>query len=108
MTSKKQDNIGVAQRKRYGGLTHESKEKAGILNNQFKYVFTKPKPNISTTILPQRAGSTIQNLQITVEGVEKLLKNTNPSKAMGPDRIPNIILKTCADELAPCLRNIYQ
>ena len=74
MTSKKQDNIGVAPLKRYGGLTNESKEKAGILNNQFKYVFTKPKPNISTTILPQRAGSTIQNLKITVEGVEKLLK----------------------------------
>ena len=108
MTSKKQDNIGVAPHKRYGGLTNESKEKAEILNNQFKYVFTKPKPNISTTVLPQRAGSTIQNLKITVEGVEKLLKNTNPSKAMGPDRIPNIILKTCADELAPCLRNIFQ
>ena len=45
-----------------------------ILNNQFKSVLTKPKPNISTTVLPQRAGSTIQNLKITVEGVEKLLK----------------------------------
>jgi hypothetical protein len=61
----KQDNIGVAPLKRYGGLTNESKEKAEILNNQFKYVFTKPKPNISTTVLPQRAGSTIQNLKIT-------------------------------------------
>ena len=101
MTSKKQDNIGVAQRKRYGGLTHESKEKAGILNNQFKYVFTKPKPNISTTILPQRAGSTIQNLKITVEGVEKLQKNTNPSKAMRPDRIPKSSLKHALKNLRP-------
>ena len=49
-----------------------------------------------------------KTLKITVEGVEKLLKNTNPSKAMGPDRIQNIILKTCAEELAPCLRNIFQ
>jgi hypothetical protein len=88
--------------------TNESKEKAEILSNQFKSVFTKPKPNISTTVLPQRAGSTIQNLKITAEGVEKLLKNTNPSKAMGPDRIPNIILKTCPEELVPCLRNIFQ
>jgi hypothetical protein len=47
-------------------------------------------------------------LKITVEVVEKLLKTTNPSKAMGPDRIPNIILKTCAEELAPCLKNIFQ
>jgi histone H3/H4 len=110
MKSKKQDNIGVAPLKRSGGLTNESKEKAEILSNQFKSVFTKPKPNISTTVLQctTRAGSTMQNLKITVEGVEKLLKNTNPSKAMGPDRIQNIILKTCAEELAPCLRNIFQ
>jgi hypothetical protein len=27
---------------------------------------------------------------------------------MGLDRIPNIILKTCAEELAPCLSNIFQ
>jgi hypothetical protein len=108
MKSKKQDNIGVAPLKRSGGLTNESKEKAEILSNQFKPVFTKPRPNISTTVLPQLAGSTIQNLKITVEEVEKLLKNTNSSKAMGPDRIPNIILKTCAEELVPCLRNIFQ
>jgi hypothetical protein len=30
MKSKKQDNIGVAPFKRYGGLTSESKEKAAI------------------------------------------------------------------------------
>ena len=100
MKSKKQDNIGVAPLKRSGGL-YESKEKAEILNNQFKSVFTKPKPNISTTVLPQRAGSTIQNLKITVEGVEKLLKNTNPSKAMGPDRIPTSSLKHALNNLRP-------
>jgi hypothetical protein len=27
---------------------------------------------------------------------------------MGLDRIPNIVLKTCAEELAPCLSNIFQ
>jgi hypothetical protein len=66
MKSKKQDNIRVVPLKRSGGL-YESKEKAEILNNQFKSVFTKPKPNtcISTTVLPQRAGSTIQNTCIS-------------------------------------------
>jgi hypothetical protein len=47
----------------------------------------------------------MQHLKITIEGVEKLLKNTNTSKATGPDRIPSIILKTCAEEVAPCLGN---
>ena len=43
MKSKKQDKIGVAPLKRSGGLTNESKEKAAILSNQFKSVFTKLK-----------------------------------------------------------------
>jgi hypothetical protein len=43
-------------------------------------------------------------LQIT----EKLLKNINPSKASGPDNIPNRILKECAKQLAPGLKIIYQ
>jgi hypothetical protein len=106
MKSKKQDNIGVAPLKRSGGLTNESKEKAEILSNQFQSVFTRQKQSIPTTVLQQRAGSTMQHLKITVEGVETLLKNTNTSKSTGPDRIPNTILKTCAEELAPCLGNI--
>ena len=43
MKSKKQDNIGLAPLKRSGGLTNESKEKAEILSNQFKSIFTKLK-----------------------------------------------------------------
>jgi hypothetical protein len=37
----------------------------------------------------------------TVEEVEKLLKNTNPSKAMGPDRIPKSSLKHALKNLRP-------
>jgi hypothetical protein len=36
-----------------------------------------------------------------VKGLEKLLANINPSKASGPDNIPNRILKECAIHLAP-------
>ena len=60
MKSKTQDNIGVVPLKRSGGL-YESKEKAEILNNQFKSVFTKPKPNISTTILQCTTTSWLNN-----------------------------------------------
>ena len=38
MKSKEQDNRGVASIKRSGGLTNESKEKAELLNNQFKSI----------------------------------------------------------------------
>ena len=40
--------------------------------------------------------SNIENITISIEGVEKLLDNVNKHKARGPDIIPNIILKTCS------------
>ena len=42
-----------------------------------------------------------------MEGVEKLLRNLNVSKASGPDNIPNTILKTCSTQLAPAVTHIF-
>ena len=40
--------------------------------------------------------------------VQKLLQGINISKAQGPDKIANIMLKTCAIQLAPALSTIFQ
>ena len=45
---------------------------------------------------------------LTIKGVCKLLQNINIKKAMGPDLIPNIILKNCANVLASGLANHFQ
>ena len=50
----------------------------------------------------------IENITISIEGVEKLLDNINIHKAIGPDKISNIILKTCSKEISPALANIFQ
>jgi hypothetical protein len=42
------------------------------------------------------------------KGVEKLLKNLDPTKASGPDNISTRILKETATEVAPCLAIILQ
>ena len=39
--AKKQDNIGIAPLRHKCSMTNDSKEKANILNDQFKSVFTK-------------------------------------------------------------------
>jgi hypothetical protein len=36
------------------------------------------------------------------------MKNIHPSKASGPDNIPNRVLKQCSDHLAPALTIIFQ
>ena len=48
------------------------------------------------------------NIIFTKEGVEKLLKNLDPTKASGPDNISTRILKETATEVAPCLAIILQ
>ena len=50
----------------------------------------------------------INHLQVNQQGVFKIMNNLNTSKAIGPDNIPNIILKDCAAELSPGLIKIFQ
>lgn len=105
--SRKQDNIGVAPLKKQGQLANDSKEKAQILLDQFASVFTKG----TSTTLPEiktKVRISIQEITITTRGVEKLLQNINPSKASGPDNIPNRVLKQCATHLAPSMSLIFQ
>jgi hypothetical protein len=105
--SRKQDNIGVAPLKERGHLINNSKEKAQIPIKQFSSVLTREKVN-KMPKTHRRIQQNISNIKITQDGVAKLLRNINPSKASGPDNIPNIVLKQCADHLAPALTIIFK
>jgi hypothetical protein len=48
------------------------------------------------------------DIQVTTEGVRKLMKNLNPSKASSPDNIPARLLKDYGDIIAPILQIIFQ
>jgi hypothetical protein len=90
-----------------GKLVSDSKEKDDILIQQFKSVFTIDK----STAIPQTTkhiDEPIPKLTIRENGVEKLLQDINPSKASGPDGIPNRILKECASQIALSLTVIFQ
>ena len=47
-------------------------------------------------------------MDITTAGVQKLLANLNTNKMSGPDGLPNRIMKTSAEELAPAITEIYK
>ena len=49
----------------------------------------------------------MQNITVTVPGVEKLLLNLKPHKAAGPDAILPRTLKDFATEIAPVLTFIF-
>ncbi|KAK2166213.1 hypothetical protein NP493_1331g00010 [Ridgeia piscesae] len=105
--SRKQDNIGVAPLKKNGSLVCDSKEKAEILLDQFQSVFTRDGGSAPPHLDPPQH-PIISDININTAGVCKLLKAINPHKACGPDQIPNVILKNCADTLSPALRDIFQ
>jgi hypothetical protein len=84
-----------------------TKQKANILNEQFKSVFTTESidniPNKDVSPHPD-----IPPLTITTPGIRKLLDNINPHTASGPDNISGRILKYLQNFTAPILTIIFQ
>ena len=82
-------------------------DKADALNNQFQSVFAKEDcSNIPTlNSLPTKS---MLPIQISTEGIVKLLKELKPQKASDPDCITTTILKRCAEQVVPIPQQILQ
>ena len=104
--ARKRETVGVSTLKVNGETIENSKGKADALNEQFKSVFTKEDldnfPQIDDSGTPD-----IPNLNISTEGLIKLLKAVNPNKANGPDNISCRILKEAAESISPYLQLIF-
>ena len=50
----------------------------------------------------------MEDIHVSVEGVTKLLKGLNPSKALGPDELHPRVLKELASELGPMFAHLFQ
>ena len=106
--SKGQESSGIPPLKSKDGfLKSDSYNKAEILNEQFRSVFTEE----DLTNIPDKGQSPfipMKNILITNQGVLKLLQNLKTSKATGPDSIPAYLLKTAAKEITPVLTKLFQ
>ena len=91
-----------------GHLINDRKEQAQILVEQFKSTFTVDNDASDLPDTRKRVKRPIPPLNLTTEGVEKLLQNIKVNKATGPDQIPNILLKRCAHQITPAMRSIFQ
>ena len=50
----------------------------------------------------------MEHINITENGIRKLLKELNPNKSPGPDNLGPQVLKKLADDIAPVLLPIFK
>ena len=73
-----EDNTGISALRKDGILTDNTKDKADILNEQFKKAFSI---ETSSEQIPDKGKSSyplMNNISISESGVTKLLQNINP------------------------------
>ena len=56
---------------------------------------------------PHRTDINLSNLKVTPSEVAKLIRQLEPSKAVGPDEIPVVVLKELSAELSPILSKLF-
>ena len=112
-----------------GKLTTDITYQLNVHNEQFQSVFTFNSPlnlsrlaqmklqdmvdydRVSPDTVPedfQNKNQTIPDGEISLNGILKLLFNSKPGKAAGPDKIRPLILKELRVELAPIIKIIFE
>ena len=105
--SLKIDKIGIPSLLYENKLVSKPKQKAEALAQQYKSVFTTE----DTSYIPSKGPgehSKMPSIDITTNGVEKLLAGLNPRKAAGPDQVSTWMLKNFSSILAPALCEIFK
>ena len=106
--NRKKDTQGIPplKRKNGKGVAQSDLEKAEEFNGQFTDVFNK---NEHTQVpLLDRSAPFRNDIAVSKDGVIKLLKGLNPSKALGSDELHSRVLKELATELGPVFAHLFQ
>ena len=108
INSQKKDTQGIPPLKRRNGsgLAESELEQAEEFNGQFTDVFNKSEH--TQVPLPNRSAPFLEEIHVSAEGITKLLKGLNPSKAIGPDELHPRVLVELASELDPMFAHLFQ
>ena len=98
---KSAQGIPPLKRRNGDGVAQSDLEKKEEFNRQFTDVFNKNE-HAQVPFL-DRSASFMDHIVISKDGVTKLLKGLNPSKALGTDKLHPRVLKELATELGPIL-----
>ena len=125
----RQDQQGPTPLQNNGKLTSDVTDQCNVHIQQFHSVFTPISPfslsrlaqkklqdmvdegKMSPGTVPQtfrNKNQTMPQIEISINGILKLLYKLKPGKAAGPDKIRPLILKELRVELAPIIKVIFE
>ena len=103
---KRHPRYSTPEKEEWKGCCSVGPRKGRGINGQFTDVFNK---NEHTQVpFLDRSAPFMSDIVIAKEGVIKLLKGLNPSKALGPDELHPKVLKELATELGPVFAHLFQ
>ena len=106
LVRKRHPRYSTPEKEEWKGCCSVDLEKAEEFNGQFMDVFNK---NEHTQVpLLDRSAPFMNDIAVSKDGVIKLLKGLNPSKALGPDELHPRVLKELATELGPVFAHLFQ
>ena len=80
-----------------------------ILQKQFVSAFSKPdNPTAPTANVPSDPIPPLTDFDFSINDIIKTIDSIPRYSAMGPDRVPPILLKECKQELAPALQIMWR
>lgn len=88
-----------------GSLTKTYKDKTGVLNEFFSSVFTQDDGSNIQTFNDKHFTSSLENIE---SDVQKLLRELDPSKSMGPDNVHPLLLKALSETLSVLLTMLFK
>lgn len=93
------------------GVTTDPAEMADILQDQFTSVFSDPEsPNVKSPEFPSPPISkplSDEDFVVTTEDILSAIKDLKSDSAAGPDGVPVILIKECAQELCQPLIELW-
>ncbi len=80
------------------GRKYEKEEElCEVMNESFKSVFNMEDDFVGTRVQVQQEG--LHEVKVEKQEIDRLLKDLNVRKAMGPDEVSNWVLKECREQL---------
>ena len=86
----------------------DDRGRAEAFNDFFKSIYKVHfdcEVNIDLPVLP-RVKNVLSHVVVSVDEIEDILRSLDTHKAIGHDKLPTIVLKECAESLAPSITAI--